>query len=257
MSAIAKAKLSAAVKARGSAARTAPPRTTARVIEAKLPPSRSSRVDEAYGAIRRRILDNIYPPGHQVLEGALADELGISRTPVREALIRLANEGLVEVIPRHGMRVLPVSPNDMREIYVVLTALESAAAEILARRRPSDAELRPLVDATRDMTRALKADDLDAWAAADERFHQGLIELAGNRTLMDAVARVGDRVHRARMFTLRLRPKPVNSTREHMAMLDRIRAGDDKGAVDVNRAHRERATRELLAIFELFRVQQM
>lgn len=218
---------------------------------------RGSRVEEAYAAIRRRILDNVYPPGHQALESDLADELSISRTPVREALIRLANEGLVEVIPRHGMRVLPVSPADMREIYVVLTALESAAAELLAHRRPDETELAPLLDATRDMTRALQADDLDAWAAADERFHQGLVELAGNRTLIDAVARLGDRVHRARMFTLRLRPKPVNSTEEHMAMLSRIRAGDAAGAVEVNRAHRQRASRELLAIFERFRLQQM
>ena len=219
--------------------------------------TRVSLVDDAYLAIRRRILDNVYPPRHQALEGDLAGELGISRTPVREALIRLANEGLVEVVPRHGMRVLPVSPADMREIYVVLTALESAAAELLARRRPTDAELKPLVEATRDMSRALKADDLDAWAAADERFHHGLVELAGNRTLQDAVSRLGDRVHRARMFALRLRPKPINSTREHMAMLERIRAGDAAGAVEVNRAHRERATRELVAIFERYRLQQM
>jgi len=187
----------------------------------------------------------------------LADDLGISRTPVREALIRLANEGLVEVIPRHGMRVLPVSPLDMREIYEVLTALESAAAEMLARRKPSDAELKPLVDATRDMARALKANDLDGWAAADERFHQKLVELTGNRTLIDAVARLGDRVHRARMFTLRLRPKPVSSTQEHMAMLERVRGGDAAGAVEVNRAHRERASRELLAIFERYRLHQL
>ena len=158
---------------------------------------------------------------------------------MREALIRLAHEGLVEVIPRHGMRVLPVSPADMSEIYVVLTALESAAAEILAQRRPdATPSSSPLVDATRDMTRALEADDLDAWAAADERFHRHLVELAGNRTLIDAVARLADRAHRARMFTLRLRPKPVNSTQEHMAMLERIRAGDARGAVEVNRAHR-------------------
>ncbi len=220
-------------------------------------PGRASRTDDAYQAIRRRILDNVYPPGHQALESALADDLGISRTPVREALIRLANEGLVEVIPRHGMRVLPVSPLDMREIYEVLTALESAAAEILARRKPGDAELKPLVDATRDMARALKANDLDGWAAADERFHQGLVELTGNRTLIDAVARLGDRVHRARMFTLRLRPKPVNSTQEHMAMLERVRGGDAAGAVEVNRAHRERASRELLAIFERYRLHQL
>jgi len=220
-------------------------------------PVRALRGDDAYQAIRRRILDNVYPPGHQALESALAEDLGISRTPVREALIRLSNEGLVEVIPRHGMRVLPVSPLDMREIYEVLTALESAAAEMLARRKPTDAELRPLVDATRDMGRALKANDLDAWAAADERFHQGLVELAGNRTLIDAVARLADRVHRARMFTLRLRPKPTTSTEEHTAMLDRIRAGDARGVVEVNRAHRERAGRELLAIFERYRLHQL
>jgi len=216
-----------------------------------------SRVGAAYEVIRRRVLDNVYPPGHQALEADIADELGISRTPVREALIRLAHEGLVEVVPRHGMRVLPVSPADMAEIYAVLAALESAAADLLARRRPSDAELKPLVDATRDMTRALKADDLDAWAAADERFHQGLVELAGNRTLVDAVARLWDRAHRARMFTLRLRPKPVNSTQEHLAMLERIRAGDAPGAVEVNRSHRERASRELLAIFERYRLVQL
>ena len=254
---MAKAKLSAAVPARSRAADAATPQSNAGAAEAKLRVSRGSRVNNAYGAIRRRILDNVYPPGQQVLEGTLAGELGVSRTPVREALIRLSNEGLVEVVPRHGMRVLPVSPHDMREIYVVITALESAAAEMLASRRPSEAELRPLVDATRDMTRALKSDDLDAWATADERFHQRLIELAGNRTLVDAVARLGDRMHRARMFTLRLRPKPVISTREHVVMLERIRAGDNKGVVRVYRAHRERASRELLEIFERFRVQQM
>lgn len=216
-----------------------------------------SLVDAAYEQIRRRILDNVWPPGHRALEQEVALALGMSRTPVREALIRLAHEGLVEVVPRHGMRVLPVSPDDMREIYAVLAALESAAAEALALRRPSDAELRPLVDATRDMARALKADDLDAWAAADERFHQGLVELAGNRTLVDSIARLADRVHRARMFTLRLRPKPVNSTQEHMALLERIRAGDAPGAIDVNRAHRARATRELVTIFERYRLQQL
>ncbi|MEJ7669777.1 MAG: GntR family transcriptional regulator [Casimicrobiaceae bacterium] len=219
--------------------------------------SRTSLVDVAYQAIRRRILDNVYPPGLQALEQTLATELGISRTPLREALTRLQEEGLVEMIPRHGMRVLPVSPTDMREIYVVLTALESAAAELLAQRRPSDAELKPLVEASRDMARALRVDDLDAWAAADERFHQGLLELTGNQTLINAVGLLSDRAHRARMFSLRLRPKPVNSTQEHMALLERIRAGDAKGAVDVNRAHRERASRELLAIFERYRLHQM
>ena len=182
----------------------------------------ASLVDAAYEQVRRRILDNVWPPGHRALEQEVALALGMSRTPVREALMRLQQEGLVEVIPRHGMRVLPVSPTDMREIYQILTALECMAAELLAQRKPGDKELKPLVDATKAMDKALKAEDLDAWAAADERFHAHLVELAGNRQLQATVLNYWDRAHRARMFTLRLRPKPVNSTKEHMQMVERL-----------------------------------
>ena len=66
-----------------------------------------------------------------------------------------------------------------------------------------------------------------------------------------------DRAHRARMFTLRLRPKPVNSTREHMQMVERLRAGDAEGAARVTRAHRARATGELIEIFERYRLQHL
>jgi DNA-binding GntR family transcriptional regulator len=218
---------------------------------------RTTLVTQAYASIRKRILDNVFPPGHQVLEQALAEELGISRTPLREALVRLAEDGLVEVVPRHGMRVLPVSPADMAEIYIVLTALEGAAAEIVAARRPSKDELRPLIEATQDMEAALKKDDLDRWAAADERFHQTLVALAGNRMLAQTVANFWDRAHRARLVTLRMRPKPVNSTREHMALVERLLSGDVTGAIEVNKAHRSRASRELLALFERLRLQQL
>ena len=217
----------------------------------------ASLVDAAYQQIRQRILDNLWPPGHRALEQEVALALGMSRTPVREALMRLRNEGLVEVIPRHGMRVLPVSPTDMREIYEILTALECMAGELLARRGPSDDELKPLVAATKAMDKALKADDLDAWAAADERFHAHFIELAGNRQLQATVLNYWDRAHRARMFTLRLRPKPVNSTREHMSMVAQLRAGDVEGIVQGIRAHRARATGELISIFERYRLQHL
>jgi DNA-binding GntR family transcriptional regulator len=216
-----------------------------------------SMVDSAYEQIRRRILDNAWPPGHRALEREVALELGMSRTPVREALMRLQNEGLVEVIPRHGVRVLPVSGVDMQEIYEILTALECMAAELLAARKPSGEELAPLVDAIDAMSKALQADDLDAWGAADERFHQHLVDLAGNRHLQATVLNHWDRTHRARMFSLRLRPKPVNSTKEHMQMVERLRAGDGEGAARVTRAHRERARHELVAIFERFKLAQM
>lgn len=212
-----------------------------------------SLVDQAYELIRRRILDNDWPPGHRALEQEVGLALGMSRTPVREALVRLQAEGLVEVIPRHGMHVLPVSPQQMREIYEVLTALECMAVELLARRRPGAQELAPLLASTQAMDAALERDDLDAWARADETFHATLIDLAGNRTLQAAVLKHWDRAHRARMVTLRLRPKPTHSTREHHALVERLLAGDAVGAAIENRAHRERASRELLAIFERYK----
>ncbi len=215
--------------------------------------------ERASHELRRRILDNMWPPGYQALEQEVALALGMSRTPVREALICLQNEGLIELLPRRGMRVLPVSPEDMREIYEVLTALECAAVEMVARRKPTTQQLQPLMDATRDMSHALDGDDadLDKWAEADERFHEQLLILCGNRHLHDTVLNYWDRAHRARMFTLRLRPKPVNSTREHLELVERLRAGDAEGAEKVNRAHRERASMELLALFERFNLQQL
>jgi DNA-binding GntR family transcriptional regulator len=213
--------------------------------------------EQAYQEIRARILDNLWSPGYQALEQEVALALGMSRTPVREAMMRLQQEGLVEVAPRRGMRVLPVSPTDMREIYEILTALECMAAEILGKRKPSQLELRPLVEATQLMEAALHREDLDAWAKADETFHMALVKLAGNRLLLETVMGYWDRAHRARMFTLRLRPKPVNSTKEHMQLVDMLADGDGVGAAQVNRSHRERASRELLAIFERYQLQQL
>jgi DNA-binding GntR family transcriptional regulator len=205
-------------------------------------------VERVYRTVRARILDNVWPPGHQALEQALALELGVSRTPVREALIRLQNEGLIEVVPRHGMRVLPVSASDMAEIYAVLTSLESLAAELAATRKPGARDLAPLDAACREMEAALAAGDLDLWANADERFHLHLVSLSGNRRLAEVVINFWDRAHRARMVTLRMRPRPSRSTREHRAVLKAIRSGDAATARDLHRAHRERGAAELTAI---------
>jgi DNA-binding GntR family transcriptional regulator len=220
------------------------------IRSATTPNSPQSMVEAAYQLMRGRILDNLWPPGHRALEQQLAAELGMSRTPVREALIRLQKEGLLEVMPRHGMRVLPVSPGDMREIYELLTAIEPMAAEMVARKRLPERDLQPLIDASQGMSAALKANDLNAWAAADECYHRLLIALAGNRLMMQTVQSLWDRAHRARMVTLRLRPIPEHSTNEHIAIVNAIRAGDAQSAAQLYRKHRERGSRELLAILE-------
>src|SRR5690606_22028140 len=132
-----------------------------------------------------------------------------SRTPVREAFVRLQQEGLLEIVPRHGARIAALSPADMREIYDVLMSLEPTAAELLAARQPDRAELSSLIASCDAMEAALKGTpDLQAWAMADETFHLSLARLCGNRRLAGMIMQVWDQAHRARMFTLSLRPLP-------------------------------------------------
>ena len=216
--------------------------------------SKLGLVGGAYERLKDDIRSNRLPPGFQAPEPEIAERLGMSRTPVREALIRLEAEGLVELIPRRGARVMPVTREDMREIYDILTALEPEAAAQLAERRPDAATLQPLVDATADMEAALDAEDLDAWADADDRFHRKLLDLQGNKRLQGFVEELFDQAHRARIVTLRLRAKPVQSTRDHRDVLEALAAGDAGQARNIFRIHRQRAATELLGLLNDYKL---
>jgi GntR family transcriptional regulator, rspAB operon transcriptional repressor len=208
--------------------------------EARLP-------QRAYLALRRAIRDLHLAPGEMVLEGEAAAALGISRTPVREALVRLEAEGMLRLVPRHGFRVAPLDPDGLRELYEILEGLEAVAVDLAASRATPE-QLDRLDESVREQERALAADDLVAWLAADNRFHARVAELSGNRRLEAMARSCGDQLYRARLFTHRLRPKPVASTRDHRAVAAAIRAGDGARARALHQAHRRRARDEIIAI---------
>jgi DNA-binding GntR family transcriptional regulator len=241
------------LKTPGQRARTgARPRRTATPTAgvAKRERQRQSSTQRAYEVLRRRILDNEMPANAQYLEQELAEQLGMSRTPVREALIRLAEERLVEIRPRHGVRVLPISVEDMREIYELLTELEALAARRVAESRPSRAELGELKAAVEAMDRALADGDLPRWAQCDDVFHHTLVKLSGNSRLAGVVATFASQVFRVRMRTLTLRAKPVQSNRDHARVVAAIEAGDGDRAYRIHRLHRERAGEMLLSLLD-------
>lgn len=220
-------------------------------------PSRSPLVERAYREIKQCILVNVFKPNRRILEQDLAQRLGMSRTPVREAVIRLEKEGLVEVMPRRGMRILPVSPDDMREIHDVLACLEARAAQRLAERHPSAAEIAPLTEALDAMIAGLDADDLTAWAAADDRFHRLLLELCGNKRLAAMALTVFDQAHRARTITLHMRPAPHRSNEDRRAVLDAILAGDGRRAHDLHFQHRHGAMLLLTEILKRHNLREL
>lgn len=209
-----------------------------------------SLVDEAYQALKTAIRDNVFPPGHQAAEPEIARQLGMSRTPVHEAIIRLQEEGLVQVLPRRGILICPISADDIREIYDVLIAVEGMAAALLAG-LPGDgaaSAAQALEEQTAAMEQALARGQLLDWAAADERFHQLLTERCGNRRLARIAATVRDQSHRARLFTLHLRPLPTGSTAEHRGITDAIFHGKAAEAEAAAREHRVRARDALLPL---------
>jgi DNA-binding GntR family transcriptional regulator len=214
------------------------------------PVESASLVDEAYRALKAAIRENVLPPGHQAAEADIAQQLGMSRTPVHEAIIRLQEEGLVQVMPRRGVLVCAISAEDIREIYDVLIALEGMAASLLAS-LPADAAAsacEALERETASMESALQGGDLLAWAAADDRFHHLLTERCGNRRLARMAATVVDQSHRSRLLTLHLRPQPVASAAEHRGITEAIRRGDAAAAEAAARAHRIRAQDALLPL---------
>ena len=218
---------------------------------------RASFTELAYIEIKRRILDNEMPAGSTSLEQEIAAQLEMSRTPVRESLQRLQNEGLIEIIPRRGIRVLPLSSNDMAEIYAILTALESAAAEQVAATGLENHDLEALNKPVVQMEEALQKDDLTSWAVADEKFHKLLVQLCGNQRLISAVDMYWDQSHRARMVTLKLRPKPLQSNRDHRDVVEAIVRRDPEMARQIHQQHRSKSGAMLVQLLEELGLQQL
>jgi DNA-binding GntR family transcriptional regulator len=211
---------------------------------------RRSLVDTAYREMKRKILQNELTPGAQFLEEELAVMLGMSRTPVREAAVRLEQEGLLEIVPRRGVRIGQLSKKAVREINEVLECLEIQAAERLAARKISPHDLKLLEDAVARMDAALEAEDPQGWAQADYDFHCLLIELCGNQHLAEVARNFLDKAHRFRLLTLPLRAKPVYSNVNHAAVLEAVRRNDPQTAQDIHRAHKRRWARELSDLLE-------
>lgn len=218
--------------------------------------SGSSLSDQAYQLVKERIISNKLPAGYQVLEEELAGELNMSRTPLREALIRLQDEGLIQMIPRRGVRIVPLSVDDVHEIYQLLTSLETTAAELLAVKKPNQKEADRLQAAVDRMASSLAADDLDSWAKADEQFHRLLVDQCGNRRLANAARTFLDQSQRVRMVTLRLRERPVRSTEHHGQLVDAIRRADPKLARKIHTQQKGNWRDDMLKLMERFNIHQ-
>lgn len=229
-------------------------RTAAKTKDDQDVERRPSLVDDAYLAMKQAIQDSSFAPGYQASEQEIALRLGMSRTPVHEAVIRLQEDGLVRVLPRRGVLICALAPEDVREIYDVIIAIEGRAAELLAERPDAEraAVCAELADQTEVMAEAWKTGDFLTWGQADAGFHRLLVERAGNGRMNRIIQTINDQSHRARMLTLKLRRELGASVAEHREIIAAIQRGDAMRAQDRTHHHRLRARDELLPLLESF-----
>jgi DNA-binding GntR family transcriptional regulator len=175
--------------------------------------------------LRTRIYAHELVPGTWVDEQKLAEEYGISRTPMREALKVLASEGLVQLKPRRGCYVTELSEEDLDEIFPVMALLEGRVA-YEATVKAGDRDLDALDTIHKRLEKHAKQGNIDGFFEANQDFHQALQKLAGNRWLQKAIEDLRIVVRLTRRDSLRLDGRVTQSLDEHRAMLAAIQKRD-------------------------------
>lgn len=192
--------------------------------------------DVVFNTLRQAIITGEFAPGERLMEIALADRLGVSRTPVREAIRKLELEGLVVMIPRKGAEVARITEDRLRDVLEVRCALEELGAT-LACKRIDDEGKEMLKKAHRSFVEAVKIGDTLEITNQDEAFHACILEQSKNKRLLQMINNLKEQMYRYRMEYV----KDVNYRQElvaeHEKLLDAILCGDEDVAKEMMRNH--------------------
>lgn len=191
---------------------------------------------KVYLALRDAILSLAYAPGAMLRKAVICEALGVSRSPVAEAIARLAAEGLVDVVPQSGTRVSPFSMDEIREAAFMREALEAAAAARLAAEHTPE-QLAQLSRSLRLQQLLLADGDIAGFYEADEAFHTMLMEATGFPNLVATVATISLKLKRPRLLLLPEEGRSAAVLAEHTAIVEAIRRSDPASAERALRFH--------------------
>ena len=189
-----------------------------------------------YEELKRQIMIGEIPPGTRMMEVELADDMGVSRTPIREAIRKLEKEGLVSIEPRRGAYASEISIKDMVDVLEVREFLEGMAAG-LASKRITEEEIEALkhsIDAYRD---AVEAGATEEIIEEDEIFHKLIVDCSGNKTLIQMINQVQELALRFRYIYYEDFSRYQNMPNEHQEILDAVLTGDPETARKVADEH--------------------
>lgn len=196
-------------------------------------------------ALRDAIVSGVLKPGERLMEIQLAEELGVSRTPVREAIRKLELEGFVVMVPRRGTYVSDISLKDINEVYEVRTALDVLAAG-LAAERITDEETEELERLLVEIAEHIKAGDMDKIVETDEHFHDVLYKASRNDRLVGIINNLRELLQRFRTVSMSYPGRLTNTLDEHRRLVEAISQRDVEAAQQIAREHMENAESTML-----------
>ena len=192
--------------------------------------------DVVFKSIRDAILSGSLKAGERLMEKNLADKLGVSRTPIREALRKLEIEGFIEMVPRKGAIVKEVTPTEIADVLEIRAALEALAAKIACSK--SDEQLKEnLATAKEEFKLAAKDNNVDQMAAKDVAFHDIIYSATGNEKLIHILNNLREQIYRYRLIYLYDKNYIGNIIEEHEKISSAIIAGDAAAAEELSRNH--------------------
>lgn len=192
--------------------------------------------DIVFKTLRKAVLQGDLKPGERLMEVDLATRMGVSRTPIREAIRMLELEGLVNMVPRCGARVAQITFQNLKDVLEVREALEELAIS-LACQRISSQKLEELREATDKFEQTVKNGNDVKIAQADVRFHDIIVEASGNEKLKQMVLNLSEQVYRYRYEYVKDVTIHAELVREHRDMLESIEAGNIEKAVSTVKGH--------------------
>lgn len=202
-----------------------------------------SAAERVYEHVKAGILDGDLAPGSLLTEGDIADEVGVSRTPVREALLRLEVEGLMALYPKKGALVVPVTTDEARDVVEARTVIEVwAAGRVWPRRHELAQELAPHLQ---DMKDSRDRGEITAFSIADRAFHEVIVAAAGNAILTKQYRSLRERQLCITTTAMRVSgPRMRQAIREHAALVDGLAHGTKAQFLSRTREHLEVARQQ-------------
>lgn len=192
--------------------------------------------DVVFNTLRQAILRGELKPGERLMEIQLANKLGVSRTPIREAIRKLELEGLVLMIPRKGAEVAEITEKNLRDVLEVRCALEELAVQLACARMDEDgiSELRA---AAVNFENVLESDDITKIAQADVAFHDVIYAATDNRRLIQLLNNLREQMYRYRIEYLKKKECYTQILKEHSQLIESIAQSDEEAATKVTGQH--------------------